>query len=136
MRAPNKVNTKPFERLWKWKRKENVFDFKERRRKGKSVLFLSVRRIEIETNKVPFYRKKRHLNEAIKVTLLAKEREGASLPTCFYLKQSVKAEWVSVLIGIQQHPKDKKKSDEMVVFCLFFTTHQQDMCFQTERCSK
>lgn len=136
MRAPNKVNTKPFERLWKWKRKENVFDFKERRRKGKSVLFLSVRRIEIETNKVPFYRKKRHLNEAIKVTLLAKEREGASLPICFYLKQSVKAEWVSVLIGIQQHPKDKKKNDEMVVFCLFFTAHQQDMCIQTQRCSK
>ena len=58
MRAPNKANTKPFERLLKWKRKENISDFKERRRKGKSVLFLSVRRREIETKKVPFYREK------------------------------------------------------------------------------
>ena len=67
MRAPNKVNTKPFKRLLKWKRKENVFDFKERRRKGKRVLFLSVRRREREAKKVPFYRKKGHLNEFIKV---------------------------------------------------------------------
>ena len=109
MRAPNKVNTKPFERLWKWKRKENIFDFKERRRKGKSVLFLSVRRIEIETNKVPFYREKRHLNEAIKVTFLAKEREGASLPICFYHKQSVKAEWASVLLTFNNTKTQEKE---------------------------
>ena len=136
MRVPNKVNTKPFERLWKWKRKENVFDFKERRREGKSVLFLSVRKREIETKKVPFYREKGHLNEAIKVIFLAEEREEASLPTCFYLKQSVKAEWVSVPIGIQQHQKDRKIAMKWLFFCLFFTTHQQDMCFQTQRRSK
>ena len=58
MRAPNKVNTKPFERLLKWKRKINIFDFKGRRRKGKKVLFLSVRRTEIEVKKLPFYREK------------------------------------------------------------------------------
>ena len=136
MRAPNKVNTKPFERLLKWKRKEDIFDFKGRQKEGKSVLFLSVRRREIETKKVPFYREKEHQNKAIKVIFSSKEREEASLPICFYHQQNVKAEWVSVPIGIQQHPKDKKKSDEMVVFCLFFTTHQQDMCFQTQRCSK
>ncbi|WP_311418029.1 hypothetical protein [Hoylesella nanceiensis] len=130
------MNTKPFERLWKWKRKENVFDFKERRREGKSVLFLSVRKREIETKKVPFYREKGHLNEAIKVIFLAEEREEASLPTCFYLKQSVKAEWVSVPIGIQQHQKDRKIAMKWLFFCLFFTTHQQDMCFQTQRRSK
>lgn len=92
MRVPNKVNTKPFERPLKWKRKENVFDFKERRRKEKSILFLSVGRREIEANKVPFYRGKEHQNEAIKVTLLAKEREEASPTICFYHQQSVRAE--------------------------------------------
>jgi len=60
MRAPNKVNTKLFERLLKWKRKVNIFDFKERRRKGEKVLYLSVRRREIEAKKVPFYREKGH----------------------------------------------------------------------------
>ena len=67
MRTPNKVHTKPFERFWKWKRKENIFDLKERRRKGKSILFLSVRRREIEAKKLPFYREKGHLSKAIKV---------------------------------------------------------------------
>ena len=136
MRVPNKVNTKPFERLWKWKRKENVFDFKGRRRKGKSVLFLSVRRIEIETNKVPFYREKEHQNKAIKVVLSAKVKRG-SKPTNLLLSQTERESrmgkcsyWHSTT------PKRKKKSDEMVVFCLFFTAHQQDMCFQTQRCSK
>lgn len=60
MRVPNKVNTKPFERLLKWKRKINIFDFKERQRKGKRVLFLSVRRKEIEAKELPFYREKGH----------------------------------------------------------------------------
>ena len=92
MRVPNKVNTKPFERLLKWKRKINIFDFKGRRRKGKRVLFLSVRRREIEAKKVPFYREEGHQNKAIKVILSAKEREGASLPICFYHQQGVKAE--------------------------------------------
>ena len=84
MRAPNKVNTKPFERPLKWKRKENVFDFKGRQKEGKSVLFLSGRRREIEAKKVPFYRGKEYLNKVIKVTLLTKEREGANLTICFY----------------------------------------------------
>jgi len=84
MRAPNKMNTKPFERFWKWKRKDFLFAFKGRRRKGKRVLFLSVRRREIETKKVPFYREEGHQNKAIKVILSAEEREGASLPICFY----------------------------------------------------
>lgn len=84
MRAPNKVNTKLFERLLKWKRKVNIFDFKERRRKGEKVLYLSVRRREIEAKKVPFYREKGHKNKAIKVIFPSKEKEGASLPICFY----------------------------------------------------
>ena len=92
MRVPNKVNTKPFERLLKWKRKINIFDFKGGRRKGKRVLFLSVRRREIETKKVPFYREEGHQNKAIKVTLSAKEREGTNLTICFYHQQNVKAE--------------------------------------------
>ena len=58
MRVPNKVNTKPFERLLKWKRKINIFDFKERQRKGKRVLFLSVRRKEIEAKNCLFIEKK------------------------------------------------------------------------------
>jgi hypothetical protein len=84
MRAPNKVNTKPFERLLKWKRKENIFAFKGRRRKGKRVLFRSGRRREIEAKKVPFYREKGHQNKAIKVILSAEEREGTNLTICFY----------------------------------------------------
>lgn len=106
MRVPNKVNTKPFERLLKWKRKENIFDFKGRRRKGKRVLFLSVRRREIEAKKVPFYRGKGYQNKAIKVILSAKEREGANLPIYFYHQQGMKAEWESVSLGVQQHQKD------------------------------
>jgi hypothetical protein len=78
------VNTKLFERFWKWKRKENIFDFKGRRRKGKRILFMSVRRREIDAKKVPFYRGKEYLNKVIKVTLLTKEREGANLTICFY----------------------------------------------------
>ena len=78
------MNTKLFERFWKWKRKENMFDFKGRRRKGKRILFMSVRRREIDAKKVPFYREKGHLSGAIKVTLLAKEREGTNLTICFY----------------------------------------------------
>ena len=92
MRIPNKVNTKPFERLWKWKRKENIFDFKERRRKGKSVLFLSLKKREIEGKKVPFYREKGHKNKAIKVIFSSKEKEKASLPIYFYHQQGMKAE--------------------------------------------
>ena len=94
------MNTKPFERLLKWKRKVNIFDFKERRRKGKRVLFLSVRRREIEAKKVSFYREKGHLKKAIKVIFLAKEKEGASLPICFYHQQDVKAEWESVPFNV------------------------------------
>jgi len=67
MRTSNKVHTKPFERLLKWKRKINIFDFKGRRRKGEKVLYLSVRRREIEAKKVPFYREKGHQNKTIKV---------------------------------------------------------------------
>jgi hypothetical protein len=55
---------------------------------------------------VPFYREKGHQKEAIKVTLLAKEIEGASPTICFYHQQNVKAEWESIPIGIQQHQKD------------------------------
>ncbi len=109
MRAPNKVNTKPFERLLKWKRKENVFDFKGRRKEGKSVLFLSVRRREIEVKKVPFYREKGHKNKTIKVIFPSKEREGASLPICFYHKQSVKAEWESVLLTFNNTKTQEKE---------------------------
>ena len=67
MRVPNKMNTKPFERLLKWKQKVNIFDFKGRRRKGEKVLYLSVRRREIEAKKVPFYREKGNKNKDIKV---------------------------------------------------------------------
>ena len=136
MRATNKVNTIPFERSWKWKRKVNIFDFKGRRREGKRVLFLSVRRREIEAKKLPFYREKGHQKEAIKVILLAKGREGASLPTCFYHQQNVKVEWESVPFDVLQYSKDRKRAMKWLFFCLFFTTHQQYMCFQTERCSK
>ena len=93
------MNTKPFERFWKWKRKENIFDFKGGRRKGKRVLFLSVRRREIEAKKVPFYREKGHLNKVIKVTLLAKEGEGISLPICFYHQYGMKAGFKCGSIG-------------------------------------
>jgi hypothetical protein len=58
MRTSNKVHTKPFERFWKWKRKENIFAFKGRRRKGKRVLLLSVRRREIDAKKWLFIEKK------------------------------------------------------------------------------
>ena len=109
MRVPNKVNTKPFERPLKWKRKENVFDFKERRREGKSVLFLSLKKREIEGKKVPFYREKEHQNEAIKVVSPSKEREGASLPIYFYHKQSVKAEWESVLLTFNNTKTQEKE---------------------------
>ena len=136
MRAPNKVNTKPFERLLKWKRKNFLFAFKGRRRKGKRVLLLSVRRREIEAKKVPFYREKGHQKEAIKVTLLAKEREGTSLPICFYHQQGMKAGFKSIPLGIQQHQKDRKRAMKWLFFCLFFTTHQQYMCVKTQCCSK
>ena len=116
MRVPNKVNTKPFERLLKWKRKENIFAFKGRRRKGKRALFLSVRRREIEAKKVPFYREKGHQNKAIKVIFSSKEREGESQTICFYHKQDVKAEWVSIPIGIQQHQKDRKRAMKWLFF--------------------
>ena len=92
MRALNKVNTKSFERFWKWKRKENIFDFKGKRRKGKRVLFLSVRRREIDAKKVAFYREKGHLKKVIKVIFPSKEREGASPTIYFYHQQNVKAE--------------------------------------------
>ena len=130
------MNTKPFERFWKWKRRKIFLTLKEDEERGKNVLYLSVRRREIEAKKVPFYREKGHQIKALKVTLLAKEREGARQTIYFYHQQNVKAEWESVPFGIHQNQKDRKKSDEMVVFCLFFTTHQQDMCFQTQRCSK
>jgi hypothetical protein len=92
MRAPNKVNTKSFERFWKWKRKDFLFAFKGGRRKGKGVLFLSIRRRAIKAKKVPFYREEGHQNKAIKVILSAEEREGTNLTICFYHQQSVKAE--------------------------------------------
>ena len=101
------MNTKPFERLLRWKRKINIFDFRERRRKGEKVLYLNVRRREIEAKKLPFYREKGYKNKAIKVIFLSKEKEGASPTICFYHQQNVKAEWVSVPFGIQQHQKDR-----------------------------
>ena len=116
MRAPNKVNTKSFERLLKWKRKVNIFDFKGRRREGKRVLFLSVRRREIDAKKVAFYREKGHLKKVIKVIFPSKEREGASPTICFYHQQNVKAEWVSIPIGIQQHQKDRKRAMKWLFF--------------------
>lgn len=79
---------------------------KEDEEKGKKVLYLSVRRREIEAKEVPFYREKGHLNKAIKVIFPSKEREGASPIICFYHQQNVKAEWISDPIGIRQHPKD------------------------------
>ena len=79
-------------------------------------MFLSVRRREIEAKKVPFYREKGHKNKERKVTLLPKEREGASLPICFYHQQDVKAEWVSIPIGIQQHQKDRKRAMKWLFF--------------------
>ena len=127
MRVPNKVNTKPFERLLKWKRKENVFDFKGRRRKEKSILFLSVKRREIGTKKMPFYREKGHQIKALKVTLLAKEREGASQTICFHHQQNVKAEWVSVPIGIQQHQKDRKRAMKWLFFA-YSLLHINNTC--------
>jgi len=69
-------------------------------------LYLSVRRREIEAKEVPFYREKEHQNKAIKVVFPSKEKEGASPTICFYQQQNVKAEWVSIPIGIRQHPKD------------------------------
>ena len=127
MRVPNKVNTKPFERLLKWKRKENIFDFKRRGRKGKRVLFLSVRRREIEAKKVPFYREKGHENKAIKVIFPSKEREEASLPICFYHQQNVKAEWVSVPIGIQQHQNVRKRAMKWLFF-VYSLLHINKIC--------
>ena len=79
MRAPNKMNTKPFERLLKWQRKENIFDFKGRRRKGKSVLFLSVRRREIEA-KNAFLSRKETSKRGNKSDFLG-ERKRGSKPT-------------------------------------------------------
>ena len=45
---------------------------------------MSVRRREIESKKVPFYREKGHQNKTIKVILSVEEREGATLTICFY----------------------------------------------------
>ena len=70
------------------------------------MLFLSVRRREIEAKKVAFYREKGHQKEAIKVILSAEEREGASLPIYFYHQQGMKAGFKNGYIGVQQHPKD------------------------------
>ena len=100
MRVPNKVNTKPFERLLKWKRKDFLFALKGRRRKGKRVLFRSGRRREIEAKKVPFYREKGHKNKTIKVLFPSKEREGESQTICFYHKQGMKAGFKSGSIGV------------------------------------
>jgi hypothetical protein len=61
------------------------------KKRGK-VLYLSVRRREIEVKKVPFYREKGHKNKTTKMIFPSKEREGASLPICFYHQQNVKAE--------------------------------------------
>ena len=90
----------------------------------------------MEAKKVPFYREKGHLKKAIKVILSAKEREGASLPICFYHLQNVEAGLKNESIGVQQHQKDRKRAMKWLFFCLFFTTHQQDMCVETQRCSK
>jgi hypothetical protein len=127
MRTPNKVNTKPFERFWKWKRKENIFDFKGRRRKGENVLYLSVRRREIEAKKVPFYREKGHQIKALKVTLLAKEREGARQTIYFYHQQNVKAEWESVPFGIHQNQKDRKRAMKWLFFA-YSLLHINKIC--------
>ena len=80
MRAPNKMNTKPFERLLKWQRKENIFDFKGRRRKGKSVLFLSLKKREIEGKKVPYLSRKITSKQGNKSDSLG-ERKRGSKPT-------------------------------------------------------
>lgn len=110
------MNTKPFERFWKWKRKDFLFAFKGRRRKGKRVLFLSVRRREIEVKKVPFYREKGHLSKTIKVIFPSKEREGASPTICFYHQQNVKVGFKRGSIGVQQHPKDRKRAMKWLFF--------------------
>ena len=127
MRAPNKVNTKSFERFWKWKRKENIFDFKGKRRKGKRVLFLSVRRREIDAKKVAFYREKGHLKKVIKVIFPSKEREGASLTICFYHQQGMKAGFKSIPLGVQQHPKDRKRAMKWLVFA-YSLLHINNTC--------
>ena len=127
MRAPNKVNTKSFERLLKWKRKDFLFVFKGRRRKGERVLFLSVRRREIEAKKVPFYREKGHLNKVIKVTLLTKEKEGANLTICFYHQQNVKVGFKRGSIGVQQHPKDRKRAMKWLFFA-YSLLHINKIC--------
>ena len=127
MRTPNKVNTNSFERLLKWKRKEDIFDFKGRRRKGENVLFLSVRRREIEVKKVPFYREKEHQNKDIKVIFSSKEKEEASLPICFYQQQDVKAERKSIPIGIQQHQKDRKRAMKWLFFA-YSLLHINKIC--------
>ncbi len=88
---------------------------------------MSVRRREIDAKKVPFYREKGHLSGAIKVTLLAKEREGTNLTICFYHKQDVKAEWVSIPIGIQQHQKDRKRAMKWLFFA-YSLLHINNTC--------
>ena len=135
MRVPNKVNTKPFERLLKWKRKKNIFDFKERRRKGEKVLFMSVRR-KNRSELSAFLSRKRTSKQDHKGDFSV-ERKRGSKPNHLLLspigresRMGKRSYWHSTT------RKRQKRAMKWLFFCLFFTTHQQDMCFQTERCSK